>query len=99
MPYTVQVDDEQMDSIAQKFDDHYTVVEQTNVKLFDQLQVLRNGAWQGPNADAFTKKMNEDLMPGLSNLAQALLQAGEVTREVKRIIKEADDQNKSYFPT
>lgn len=99
MPYTVQMDDEQMDSIAQKFDDQGETVGKVTEKLIEQLHVLEEGAWEGPNADAFAKKMNDDLLPGLVNLENALYEAARVTGEVKRIIKEADDQNKSYFPT
>ena len=98
MALTVQFDEEQLDGIAKRFDEQGDSVGKVTDKLIEQVHVLEEGAWVGSNADAFTKRMNDDLLPGLVNLINALYEAARVTGAVKRKLQEADEQNKSYFP-
>lgn len=99
MPYTVQADDEQLNGIGQRFDDQSQQVLATLGKVQAQMQVLKNGAWLGPNAEKFYQIMEQEWIPALGRASKALEEAASVTRQVQKIIKDADEQNKSYFPT
>ena len=99
MAYTVQADDEQLNGIAQRFDDQSSQVLATLAKVQSQMEVLRGGAWIGPNADKFYQIMDSDWIPALDRLGKALAEGASVTRQIQKIIKDADEQNKSYFPT
>jgi WXG100 family type VII secretion target len=90
MAYTVQADDEQLNGIGQRFDDQSSQVQATLGKVQAQMQVLKNGAWQGPNAEKFYQIMEQEWIPSLGRASKALEEAANITRQV---------QNKSYFPT
>jgi hypothetical protein len=61
--------------------------------------VLRNGAWVGPNAEKCYQIFDQTLFPGLTRLVKALDRAGEVTNQVSKIIKDADEENAGLFPS
>lgn len=99
MAYTVQCDYDQLNGIVQRFNDTSESARNTLDKVSAQMEVLRGGAWIGPNADKFYEIMDNDWIPAMDRLVKAMEKAAEVVDQVQKIIKDADDQNKSYFPT
>lgn len=99
MAYTVQCDYDQLNGIVQRFNDASESARNTYDKVSAQMEVLRGGAWIGPNADKFYEIMDNDWLPAMDRLTKSMEKAAEAVDQVQKIIKDADDQNKSYFPT
>ncbi len=99
MAYTVQCDYDQLNGIVQRFNDGSESARATYDKVLAQMEVLRGGAWIGPNADKFYEIMENDWLPAMDRLTKSMASAAETVEQIQKIIKDADDQNKSYFPT
>jgi WXG100 family type VII secretion target len=95
---TVQVDHDAMASISQRFGDQSDQVRAQYDKIMHQLDVLKNGAWIGPNADKYAEIMEGTLLPAIQRLFKALDQAGNTTKEVAKMMRDADEETKSLFP-
>ena len=94
----VQVDHDQMKSIAQRFSDQSEQVRAAHDKILHQLDVLKHGAWIGPNADKFAEIMDGNLLPAVQRLTKALHQASETTTQVAKMMHDADEESKGLFP-
>lgn len=99
MFYTVQLDDEQLQEIVARFNNQEFIAKTLVQALRQRVEVTRGGAWVGPNADRFCAHMEEELIPGVERLEKAMDKAAEVVKQVQKILRDADEQNKSYFPT
>jgi WXG100 family type VII secretion target len=99
MADTVQVDHDQMNSIAQRFGDQSEQVRAQYDKIMHQLDVLKQGAWIGPNADEYFKIMEGTLLPACKRLFAALDQAGDTTKNVAKMMRDADEEAKGLFPS
>jgi len=94
----VQFDPDGTKSVSQRFSDQADQVEALYKKIHQQMEVLRGKAWIGKNAEAFLKIMDETLMPGVQRLSKGLDAASVATNQVAKIIRDADEENKSLFP-
>jgi uncharacterized protein YukE len=100
----VQMDDEKMETIAQTFDEQAQKVLAHRNKVVEQVYLLFGygddsaAAWLGPNAEVFYSRMINEVELGLNRLIMTLEESAKVTRQVQKIIRDADEQNKAYFP-
>lgn len=99
MADVVQFDYEQLTGISKRFVDQSDQVRAQYDKVLQQMDVLKNGAWIGPNADKFYEIMESNLLPATKKLFSALDKAGETTNQVAKMMKDAEEQSKSLFPT
>lgn len=103
-PYTVQMDDEKMEAIAMKFDEQAQKVLAHRNKVVEHVHMLFGygdesaALWVGPNADWFYHRMLNEVEIGLNRLTMTLEESAKVTRQVQKIIRDADEQNKAHFP-
>jgi len=94
----VQFDPDGTKSVSQRFNDQSDHVEALYKKLHAQMEVLRGKKWIGKNADKFMEIMDNTLMPGVQRLSKGLDAASVATNQVTKIIRDADEENKSLFP-
>jgi WXG100 family type VII secretion target len=99
MAYTVQCDHDQLDGIVQRFQDSSENARATLDMVRSQVDVLRGGAWIGPNADKFYEIMDNDWFPAMERVDRAMAFASESVLKIQKIMKDADESNKTYFPT
>jgi WXG100 family type VII secretion target len=99
MFYTVQSDEEQLEDVVARFYNQAFIAQKLYEALNNRLEVIRGGAWIGPNANRFCAHMTDELVPALMRLEKAMHAAGDTVKQVQKIIRDADEQNKSYFPT
>src|SRR6185503_8318252 len=59
--------------------------------------VLEEGDWLGTGADKFYQEMNSQVLPTVARLAQALEQASATTKQISRIMKQAEGEAASLF--
>lgn len=95
----VQFDHDQLPGISQRFGTQADQVRAQYAKITQQMDKLRSGAWIGPNANAFYEVMDNQLLPACKRLSDALDRANETTQQVAKMMRDADEESKGYFPT
>ncbi|MCB0123646.1 MAG: WXG100 family type VII secretion target [Caldilineaceae bacterium] len=93
----VQAQYDQLERIAQKFQEQATL----NAQLFEQIKnsvhALENGAWEGRGAQAFYKEMNHIVYPALTRLTAAF-HAGQATLlQIARLLHDAEEEAADPF--
>lgn len=99
MAEIIQCEHEAIPGIAGRFNDLAERNRQQMQKVEQQLQQLQGGDWIGPNATAFFNLMNDQFLPAHQRLCTALERSGEVVTEISKMIRESEEESKSYFPT
>src|SRR3989304_6330301 len=56
-----------------------------------RIATLRGGDWIGQGARAFYQEMEQEVLPSLQRLANAIKLARQVTLQISRIVKEAEE--------
>jgi WXG100 family type VII secretion target len=87
----VRSDYDQLTSLAQSFRAQADNVAKTNQQVKANMETLQSGGWIGQGATAFYKEMNDQVMPSMQRLNKALAEAGRITAEISRLMKEAED--------
>lgn len=96
---TVQVDPDQMKDIENRLRTLSEQVGNHYKKLYHQVvEVLKDKAWIGPNADTYVKIMEDTLLPAVQRLHIQLNNASQTSQKVAKVIHDADEENKSLFP-
>ncbi len=66
-------------------------------QLRSQMQTLQGGDWVGKGATAFYTEMNDQVLPTMQRLADALTAAGDTTQKISGLMKLAEDEAASFF--
>lgn len=93
----VRGDYDTLGKIASTFGQQATQTGQTHRKLTQALNTLKSGDWIGKGAKAFFQEMDSEVMPSMQRLAKALEAADKVTRQISKIIKQAEDDAARLF--
>lgn len=98
MAELVQFEYDQLKDVGQRFANQATAVRTQYDKISQQMEVLKSGAWTGPNADKFYEIMEQQLLPATKRLSDALDKGSEVTAQVAKMMQDAEEESKGYFP-
>jgi len=90
-------DYDSLTKIAQGFAQHASRASQTNRNLTQSMNTLKGGDWIGKGATAFYKEMEGEVMPAMIRLAKALEASDRVTRQIGKLIKQAEDDASRLF--
>jgi WXG100 family type VII secretion target len=90
-------DYDSLTKIAQGFAQHAARASQTNRNLTQCMNTLKGGDWIGKGATAFYKEMEGEVMPAMVRLAKALEASDRVTRQIGKLIKQAEDDASRLF--
>src|SRR4030042_4109265 len=90
-------DYDSLTKIAQGFAQHASRASQTNRNLTQSMNTLKGGDWIGKGATAFYKEMEGEVMPAMIRLAKALEASDRVTRQLGKLIKQAEDDASRLF--
>jgi len=90
-------DYDSLTKIAQGFAQHASRASQTNRSLTQTMNTLKGGDWIGKGATAFYKEMEGEVMPAMIRLAKALEASDRVTRQIGKLIKQAEDDASRLF--
>lgn len=66
-------------------------------QIRSQVQTLQGGDWVGKGATAFFGEMNDQVLPTLKRLADALSAAGDTTQQISQLMKQAEDEAAKCF--
>lgn len=60
-------------------------------QIKSQVETLQGGDWIGQGAQAFYKEMDQQVLPALNRLVEALNQAQQTTKQISKIVQETEE--------
>lgn len=93
----IKADYDQLGQVASRFSNQSQAMEDTLRDLRGKLEKLESGGWIGLGAGAFFAEMNDEVIPAMTRLIEALAEGGQVTNEVSRHVREAEEQASATF--
>jgi WXG100 family type VII secretion target len=93
----IRVEYDNLGQIAKTFGKHEGETESITTSLNQQVEVLRNGHWIGRGADRFYQEMDDSVLPSLKGLARVLGLADRVTRDIDKLMHEAEEDAASLI--
>jgi WXG100 family type VII secretion target len=93
----VRADYEQLAAIAGTFGRQAEVIRSMFQSLSRQKQTLEGGDWVGKSADKFYAEMNSAVLPTVKRLIDALNRAQQVTRQISKVMKDAENASAALF--
>lgn len=97
MAGVLQVNYDEMQAIIKNLEteeqDLKALLKQTKSKV----EALHGDQWVGQGADQFFNEMNGLVLPATAKMVYALDVAGNVARQVVKIIRSADEETKGFF--
>ena len=96
MPHDViQADYEVLAEIANRFEYAARANEQMRQTLQNAMAQLQQGGWIGRGSDAFFREMEDDVMPAVQRLIDALHEASRVTQQIRELLHQAEQEGAS----
>ncbi|PJF21671.1 MAG: hypothetical protein CUN56_09895 [Phototrophicales bacterium] len=93
----IQANYEQLEQIAQQFLERSENTDQVLQAVRRQIEDLQRDGWWGEGANAFYAEMEDEVLPRVVRLRNALNRAGETTRKIAEILEEAEDRAAGGF--
>lgn len=97
MAEQIEANYEDLEGIANVFDQQLQRVEQLLQTVRGGMGQLESGGWIGVGADKFYAEMNELLLPAVQRLIQALEHASQATKQVAATFEGAEDEAGGLF--
>ncbi len=94
----IQCNYDEISSVMSRFSEQQDLAQAQYQRIMNQMEVLRGGSWIGPNADTFYNVMENELMPGLQRLINALGEASRTANQVANEFKQAEEEAEGLFP-
>jgi WXG100 family type VII secretion target len=94
----ISVDYNQLSGVAQQFEQESMRVKKLMNDIDAQINTLRRGGWIADAATRFYQEMDNEVMPGVSRLQQALNQAASTCRDIATTMDDADQEACSCLP-
>jgi WXG100 family type VII secretion target len=88
----VQIDYEEMSKAATEFENRADTVRLQMQRLILRLDAVRSGGWEGANARYFFNSMDNEILPGMSRLYEALNSACETANRITKIFQDAEEE-------
>jgi WXG100 family type VII secretion target len=87
---TVRADFAQLTQIAGRFARMADDTARSNQDITQRLERLRAGDWYGDSATRFFGEMDSAILPAMTKLQQALVEAAQVTRRIRDAMQQAE---------
>ncbi|HEX9675793.1 MAG TPA: WXG100 family type VII secretion target, partial [Anaerolineales bacterium] len=88
----IRIDYESMKQIAKAFARESEAAGRTLQNLQRAMDVLQRGDWIGQGAKAFYREMEQDVLPAMRRLNQALGSANRVSLQIVQLMQGAEDE-------
>lgn len=93
----IRADFDSLAKISQIFGRQAAEIQQSNQRIQGQVDALEGGDWIGKGANAFYREMGTEILPSLKRLSVALQVADRVTRQISKIMQDADPEAAALF--
>jgi len=94
---TIRVDYDMLKKIADVFRQKETDAQQVIQKLTGPLETLKGGDWIGLGADAFYAEMDNEILPAMKKLQNAMSEGDRVSKEIERLQHETENSITALF--
>ena len=79
-------------NVARRFEGQAQANNELTKRLRQAMLLLQGGGWQGRGSTAFFREMDGEVLPAMQRLAAAMDQAGSVTYDIARVIRQAEEE-------
>jgi WXG100 family type VII secretion target len=86
----VLVQYEELDKVVSLFEHHADQIAKVYRFLSSHIENLRILYWVGDNADIFYSNMDNEVMPAIKRLHQALIESIDTTRDIIKVFESAE---------
>lgn len=93
----VRSDYDLLSQIARTFGAQSDNTQKSVQSIRRQMDTLKNGDWVGKGATQFYQEMEQNVLPALTRLVNALRQAGQITAQISALMKGAENDAASCF--
>lgn len=93
----IKAEYDQLEQVASRFSNQSQAMEDSLRDLRSKFEKLEGGGWIGLGADAFIAEMNDEIIPAMTRLINALAEGNRLTNEVSRTIQAAEDEASGTF--
>jgi len=93
----IRCDYDELQKISQIFSAQNSEIARINRKIKSAQGTLEGGDWIGKGAKAFFKEMNGEVNPAMKRLEKAMAQAARITKQISKIMKQAEDDSSNIF--
>lgn len=97
MTFKVQADYDDLARISQQFAQQASESEQTMHRIESCMQELQGGGWIGRGAQSFYQEMEDEVLPGLNRLCQALEDGASTIRRISDVLRQAEEEAAGTF--
>lgn len=93
----IEVNYQELQQIAKKFQGESSEVNQLLTQTRQRTDQLIATGWKGRGSDTFAAEMNGRILPALGKLVKALNEASAASGRIAQTFQNAEDESKSYF--
>jgi WXG100 family type VII secretion target len=97
MAHKLQIQYDEMDSIAKMFETFGDELQETIGRLNNAKGALEDGGWEGLGAAAFYDEYDNEVLPKLKILQLGYETAGQQVRQMSQMFNDAEQTILSYF--
>jgi WXG100 family type VII secretion target len=91
-----QANYQELGQVAQKFSQQANQVQQMMNQIRSNMENLQN-SWSGKGSEAFFGEMNDQVIPGINRLQQAMEHASQSTGKMAQTIRQAEEEASGLF--
>jgi WXG100 family type VII secretion target len=88
---------DELTKISSVFSAQSSAIAGVNRKVKSAQDTLQAGDWQGKGATKFYREMDGTINPSMKRLEKALAEAARLTKQISKIMKDAEDESSSIF--
>ncbi len=88
----IEVNYESLDQVSGMFDERHAKMTEMLQDLNCSMEALRGDGWIGRGSEAFYCEMEEDLLPRVKRLCEALAEAQRITRQIAQTMEDAEQE-------
>lgn len=92
MAQHVEVNYDTLDGVKSTFDQQAQDIANMYSKISSQVQTLQGGKWKGRAATAFYNEMNQEILPAVKRLENAMNEASSTMAQISQMFHNAEDE-------
>jgi WXG100 family type VII secretion target len=97
MTERIEANYEQLEQISTRFSQQADEVERLMQNVRGCVENLEGGGWIGRGADAFFQEMNDEVLPAVNRLFQAMQQGSQAAQQISNVVSTAEEEASSRF--
>ncbi|MCB0047358.1 MAG: WXG100 family type VII secretion target [Caldilineaceae bacterium] len=93
----IQANYERLEQVAARFAHAAATQERLIRTVRRQADMLIGGSWEGRGAEAFARELDDEVLPAMKRLADALREAPQVTGRIAAVVRSAEEAAARHF--